>query len=60
MIYTIYITDRYGQEMTIHAQAGQTIFEAMQMVHPPVFRGNCGGRGQCLSCTVFIEELKTY
>lgn len=59
-MYKISASDRYGNFIEVEAKQGETLFCALGRYQPPIFKGNCGGRGQCMSCTVFVKEKQTY
>lgn len=59
-MYKIHIRDRYQNNIELQTEQGETLFSAFGRHQPPIFKGNCGGRGQCMSCTVFVEEMKAY
>lgn len=59
-MYKVSIKDRYENYIEVTAQEGETLFTAIGRHQPPIFKGNCGGRGQCMSCNVFVEEQKAY
>ena len=59
-MYKISVYDRYHNYIELQAKPGETLFSVFSRHQPPVFKGNCGGRGQCMSCSVFVEEKRAY
>lgn len=60
MAYQITVTDCYDNQIALTACEGESLFSVLGRHQPPIFKGNCGGRGQCERCIVFIEEAQEY
>lgn len=59
-MYKINIKDRYDNYIELQAEQGESLFSALGKYQPPLFQGNCGGRGQCQACRVFVQEFDEY
>ncbi len=60
MSYQLTVRDRYQNQIILNAKQGETLFCALGRYHSPLFYGNCGGRGSCQSCMLFLEEEQAY
>lgn len=56
---TIKIIDNQHTEKNIAAEKGENLFSVLGRFGI-VFKGNCGGKGVCGACKVWIEEEKRY